>query len=89
MIFTPKQIHFHKGTTSSLKGDGSEHTFSNKYYPLEMHIVHMNEIDKDEEKFIAAVVGIIFDVDNSSGFTGSFADIFFEKLLTTNEEIDF
>lgn len=77
------------GKTSSLNDDGSEHTFSNKYYPLEMHIVHMNNIDKDEEKFIAAVVGILFDVDNSSGFTGSFADTFFEKLLSTNEEIDF
>ncbi len=77
------------GKTSSPNDDGSEHTFSNKYYPLEMHIVHMNNIDKDEEKFIAAVVGILFDVDTSAGFNGSFADTFFEKLLTTNEEIDF
>jgi carbonic anhydrase len=77
------------GKTSSPNDDGSEHTISNKYYPLEMHIVHMNNIDKDEEKFLAAVVGILFDVDKSSGFTGSFADTFFEKLLTTNEEIDF
>ena len=49
----------------------------------------MNNIDKDEEKFIAAVVGILFDVDKTPGFTGSFADTFFEKLLTSNEEIDF
>ena len=77
------------GKTSSPSDDGSEHTFSNKYYPLEMHIVHMNNIDKDADKFIAAVVGILFDVDNSPGFTGSFADTFFEKLLTTSEEIDF
>jgi carbonic anhydrase len=91
MIFTPKQIHFHKGSgkTNSPNDDGSEHTFQSKYYPLEMHIVHMNNFDKDADKFIAAVVGILFDVDNSPGFTGSFADIFFEKLLTTNEEIDF
>lgn len=91
MIFTPKQIHFHMGSgkTSSPNDDGSEHTFSNKYYPLEMHIVHMNTIDTDANKFIAAVVGILFDVNNSTEFTGSFADTFFEKLLTTNEDIDF
>ena len=89
MIFTPKQIHFHKGNgrTSSPNDDGSEHTFSNKYYPLEMHIVHMNTIDTDADKFIAAVVGVLFDVDNSQ--QESFADVFFQKLLTTNEEIDF
>ena len=77
------------GKTSSPNDDGSEHTFSNKYYPLEMHIVHMNNIDKDDEKFLAAVVGVLFNVDTSPEFTGSFADLFFEKLLTTNEEIDF
>ena len=91
MIFTPKQIHFHMGSgkKSSPNDDGSEHTFSNKYYPLEMHIVHMNNIDKDADKFLAAVVGVLFNVDNSPEFNGSFADTFFEKLLTTNEEIDF
>jgi carbonic anhydrase len=76
------------GKTSSPNDDGSEHTFSNKYYPLEMHIVHMNTIDTDADKFIAAVVGILFDVNNSTEFTGSFADTFFEKLLSTNEYID-
>lgn len=49
----------------------------------------MNDLDKDSDKFIAAVVGILFDVNNSTEFIGSFADTFFEKLLTTNEEIDF
>ena len=77
------------GKTSSSNDDGSEHTFSNKYYPLEMHIVHMNNIDKDADKFLAAVVGVLFNVDNSPEFNGSFADTFFEKLLTTNEQIDF
>ena len=91
MTFTPKQIHFHLGSgkTNSTADDGSEHTFSNKYYPLEMHIVHMNTIDTDADKFIAAVVGILFEVNNTTEFKGSFADKFFEKLLTTNKDIDF
>ena len=67
MIFTPKQIHFHMGSgkTSSPNDDGSEHTFSNKYYPLEMHIVHMNNIDKEEREIILMASLVTLIVENT------------------------
>jgi len=59
------QFHFHWGTL--LKG-GSEHTIKNKRWPLEMHLVHVNEnipanqttIDKNG----IVVVSVLFDHKN-------------------------
>ena len=77
--FVPSQFHFHSGIgeTDSPTDDGSENTFNGKHFPLEMHVVHMNEKYTQDGQFRAAVLGVMFDLNSSPDFKGSFADSFF------------
>ena len=60
--FTPAQFHFHtgKGVTKSKSDDGSEHTLNGKHFDMEMHIVNLNLNKETQDKFLAAVIGILF-----------------------------
>lgn len=82
MTFQAVQIHFHhgKGATKSKKDDGSEHTYNLKHVSLEAHIVHVNKDNKTKNLFFASVVGVMFNVNNSKSFNGSWADKFFTGL---------
>ena len=88
--FTPAQFHFHKGKGEK-KGkfdNGSEHTLNAEYFDLEMHIVNLNLNKETQEKFLGAVVGILFQVDDDSkNQEETFADKFFHKLFH-NEKVN-
>ena len=56
--FTPTQFHFHHGK------DGAEHTLSGVHYDVELHLVSLNHNPDTKDKFLGAVTGIIFKVDN-------------------------
>lgn len=64
-----------EGETSSPSDDGSEHTIDGKYFDLEMHIVNLNLDESTKDMFMAAVIGILFNVDENA--EPSFADHFF------------
>ncbi len=42
-----------------------------------MHVVHMNEKYTKDGQFRAAVLGVMFELNLSPDFEGSFADSFF------------
>lgn len=64
---------------------GSEHTYNGKHFPLELHIVHLNEDEDTQDLFKAAVVGVMFKAVNTD--EESFADEFLQRLFT-GEEVD-
>ena len=57
------QFHFHWGPDASV---GSEHTVDGVAYPLEVHLVHFNEVfefgDAVTQKMGLAVIGVFFEV---------------------------
>lgn len=80
--FTPAQFHFHKGRGAA-KGkndNGSEHTVNGHHLDLEMHIVNLNLNKDTQDKFIAAVIGIVFQAGHEDN-EETFADKFFKKLF--------
>ena len=45
MTFKPVQFHFHSGVWHvHNKNMGSENTYNGRHYPLELHIVHLNQM---------------------------------------------
>jgi len=61
------QLHFHWGADNSR---GSEHTYSGREYPLEMHIVHYDSTLPDVPTILntpkgLAVTGFMFDIDHT------------------------
>jgi carbonic anhydrase len=61
MTFTPKQLHFHMGNgTTSNPYKGSEHEIDGDHFDLEMHIVNLNLNEATQDKFKAAVIGVLF-----------------------------
>lgn len=88
--FTPAQFHFHKGKgkyRTTRKDDGSEHTLNGKHFDLEMHIVNLNLNKETKDKFLAAVIGILF-LGGDEDHMENFADRFFAKLFN-DEVVDF
>lgn len=59
---------------------GSEHTYNRKHYPLELHIVHMNDDEATQKYFLASVVGVMFRMKVTKRMT--FADHFIQRLFT-------
>ena len=80
--FTPAQFHFHnKGTEKN-----SEHTIDGGGFDAEMHIVSMNEDPSTQDLFLAAVIGILFEVSQDSA--PSWADVYLKDLME-GEQSDF
>lgn len=59
---------------------GSEHTFNGKHFALEVHIVHLNMNPKTQDKFKAAVIGVMFKASDTDKLT--YADLFLRKLFS-------
>ena len=76
-----------EGETSSPSDDGSEHTIDGKNFDLEMHIVNLNQDESTKEMFRAAVIGILFNVDENA--EPSFADNFFQSLMKDEKLMNF
>lgn len=57
-----KQFHFHTP---------SEHTLDNNRYPLEMHIVHVNQTE-EEKAPLYLVIGVFFELGKESHFLNTF-----------------
>jgi hypothetical protein len=77
MTFIPKQFHFHHGIFHKNESNGgSENTFNGEHMNVEMHIVHVNEDNSTQDKFIAAVTAVLFKSHPNVTEYG-FADIFF------------
>ena len=57
------QLHFHWGSDDT---KGSEHTYSGKMYPIEMHIVHTRDGFDDPLNTPTglAVTGFMFEIDS-------------------------
>ena len=60
------QLHFHWGSKDS---QGSEHTFNEKRFPMEMHLVHkastVESVESALETFEGlAVAGFLFEVSH-------------------------
>jgi len=60
------QFHFHWGEHD---GEGSEHSLDGEFYPLEMHMVHVNEAYADASEALQfddgfLVLSVLFKVDN-------------------------
>lgn len=86
MTYTAAQFHFHSGLHhANTKLMGSEHTYNGKHFPLELHIVHINEDEETQDKFKAAVVGVMFKAKNTKKKT--FADEFLQRLFS-GETVD-
>lgn len=64
---------------------GSEHTYDGRHFDLELHIVHLNEDDATKDKFLAAVVGIMFRASDTDKLT--YADHFLRRLFS-GETVD-
>lgn len=63
------QLHFHWSANNTMKG--SEHAVDNKFYPLEMHIVHMNSKFSNIKEALPhsdglAVLGFFFKLGNEN-----------------------
>lgn len=68
-VYKALQFHFH--WSHNQNGEGSEHILNNKAYPLEVHIVHMNEkypnvTEALKHKDGLAVLGFFFEVGNEN-----------------------
>uniref|UniRef100_A0A7S3FVH0 carbonic anhydrase n=1 Tax=Strombidium rassoulzadegani TaxID=1082188 RepID=A0A7S3FVH0_9SPIT len=92
MTFVPKQFHFHMGKGHKghgKKDKGSEHTLDGNHLDMEMHIVCLNLDASTKDKFLAAVVGVLFKI-NREATQPNFADKFFAKLFDSERPlIDF
>lgn len=82
--FHLKQLHFHWGTTAA---DGSEHLVDGQSYPLEVHLVHLNNKYESigegaSKKDGLAVIGLFFDetADDVQGTTSLQAIAEYAKL---------
>ena len=87
ITFKPDQFHFHMGhgqKRHDSSDNGSEHTFDGEHKDMEMHIVSLNE---DKDTFLAAVVAVLFEIDENAQEL-SFADRFFQDLLKPNKSGD-
>ena len=58
----------------------SEHTIDGELFDMEMHIVNMNEDEKTKDLFLAAVIGVLFEISEDN-YSWSWADDFFQKLI--------
>ena len=90
ITFTPAQFHFHKGNgeRNGKSDNGSEHTYNGNHMNLEMHIVNLNLDKSTQDKFLAAVIGIVFNAECDEDHEENFADRFFKKLFH-DEPVDF
>lgn len=87
-FFTPVQFHFHQGVDHVHEANmGSEHTLAGRHLDAELHLVSLNKDERTQDKFRAAVTGVLFEVDEEMR-EPSFGDKFLQKLLTTEEDLD-
>lgn len=68
-VYRALQFHFH--WSHNKQGEGSEHILNNKAYPLEVHIVHMNDAYPNVTEALKhndglAVLGFFFEVGNEN-----------------------
>jgi carbonic anhydrase len=79
------QMHFHWGTDSYR---GSEHTVNGKRYPIELHLVHVEQPEQNKPNTGSlAVVGIFFELTTGTSNVGIQKVVQVIKDLKANEAV--
>jgi len=80
------QFHFHWGPTSQ---EGSEHTVDGKGFPMEMHIVHVNDQLPTDDPESLTVLGFLFEVSEEDNPKLLPVTDFLNKIEKWDEEHEF